>query len=205
MNLLQQLQQVAQESVVKGVDEWLSAIEHGIVILGAPAAVVGYFHNRNKDREEAENNRKARERETEVRKRESDARELATYDALDNKYLEFEELCLRYSSLDVFDVPDDRAITPTPLSPMQKKRELIAFTMLFSIFERAFYMYSKQTAAVQDDQWSGWNDFIAGYCERPNFQDAWKESGSTFKKDFQKYMQGKIDAAIKQAPQGARG
>ena len=70
-------------------------------------------------------------------KREQQDREYGTYNALDEKYLEFQQLCLEHPELNVFDVPDS---SPAHLSNTQQKQELIVFTMLFSIFERAYLM-----------------------------------------------------------------
>jgi hypothetical protein len=206
MSLLLQAAQAAQaapENWIKGIDEWLGAIDHFIVILGVPAAVIGYFRSRARDRDEAEKARLAREAETQARIKEIAAREIATYTALDDKYLEFERLCFQSPSLDVFDVPDAAPASPEP-TPMQKKRELVAFTMLFSLFERAYFMYQHQTSDLRRAQWTGWDEFIAGYCKRANFQAAWKTSGSTFDSHFQKYMQEKIeDGHRTPAPQKA--
>jgi hypothetical protein len=180
--------QQAAQSGITDVNDVLDLINHVIVILGVPAAIFGYFHNRDKDRQEV-----VKDREEAVKARE--ARELATYTALDDKYLEFEQLCLRHPELDVFDVPDDPPRQPTP---MQQKRELVAFTMLFSLFERAFYMYRGQASAIRKAQWTGWDQFIGNYCARENFQRAWQRSGSTFDEDFQLYMNKKVEDGRRQ-------
>jgi len=117
-------------------------------------------------------------------------REYGTYDALDQKYLEFQRLCLEYPYLDVFDIPDAK---PVKLNKQQKKEELIAFTMLFSIFERAYLMYYDQSTEIKKKQWSGWKEYIIKYCNRENFRRAWKISGNTFDADFQMFMQELID------------
>jgi hypothetical protein len=67
-------------------------------------------------------------------------------------------------------------------------------------------MYRNQTSDLRVAQWSGWDEFIAAYCKRDNFRDAWKNSGSTFDKSFQAYMRKKIDdGQPKPAPKGAQG
>jgi hypothetical protein len=134
------------------------------VILGVPAALVQYCL---------------------AKRREKRDREYGTYNALDDKYIEFQRLCLRYPYLDVFDVPDS---DPAELNKMQKKEELIVYTILFSIFERAFLMYSDQSTRVKRRQWTGWEEYIAEYCSRENFRDAWAKSGTTFDTRFQQYM-----------------
>lgn len=104
---------------------------------------------------------------------------------MDEKYLEYQDLCIRYPYLDIFDVPDSH---PIELNEKQKKEELIAFTMLISIFERAFLMYHDQSSDLKSKQWSGWNEYIKSYCERKNFRIAWKICGSSFDSDFQEFV-----------------
>lgn len=113
-------------------------------------------------------------------------RDYGTYNALDEKYIDFQRLCLDHPELDVFDIPD--ATTPAELSKEHKKQELIAFTLLFSIFERAFLMYRDRSRRVRAKQWTGWEAYLLSYCKRPNFRGAWDISGHTFDDDFQNCM-----------------
>lgn len=112
------------------------------------------------------------------------------YDALDEKYIDFQRLCLQYPYLDIFDIRDT---TSLPIDEGQvkiaAKQELIAFTLLFSIFERAYVMYQDTDEKTRTRQWAGWEEYIRMYCERPNFRAAWEISGQTFDTNFQDYMQ----------------
>ena len=129
-------------------------------------------------------------------KREQQDREYGTYNALDEKYLEFQQLCLEHPELNVFDVPDS---SPAHLSNTQQKQELIVFTMLFSIFERAYPMYSDQSTIIKERQWSGWHEYIGEYCRRSNFRKAWAVSGQTFDSTFQDYMAHRLNE-LRNAP-----
>lgn len=135
-----------------------------MVILGFPLAYIQYRRTKRKERRD---------------------REYGTYNALDEKYLEFQRLCLNYPHLNIFDIPDDSLPPPTK---EQVREELILFTMLFSIFERAYLLYSDQSSAIKKKQWVGWDSYIKSYCERENFINAWKISGSTFDTDYEHYM-----------------
>jgi hypothetical protein len=73
--------------------------------------------------------------------------------------------------------------------------------MLFSIFERAYLLYSDQASALKKKQWIGWDSYIKSYCERENFLKAWKISGSTFDTDFEKYMRENIKNSTKKPEQ----
>jgi len=124
-----------------------------------------------------------------AKKKEQADREYGTYNALDEKYLEYQSICLEHPELDIFDIGDSTAPT---LSEQQKKEELIAFTFLFSIFERAYLMYNDQSTRVKKRQWSGWEEYIESYCKRDNFRRAWQTSGNTFDSEFQKYMKKQL-------------
>ncbi len=100
--------------------EELEALTRFVVIIGIPLGLIQAWWRYRKEQK---------------------SREYGTYNALDERYIDFQRLCLTHPYLDVFDVPDT---APAALNPVQKKEELIAFTLLFSIFERAFLMYSEQ-------------------------------------------------------------
>ena len=128
--------------------------------------------------------------------REQQDRGYVTYNAFNEKYLEFQKVCLEHPDLDVFDVQDQR---PADLSETQQKQELIAFIMLFSIFERAYLMYSDQSTTIKERQWSGWHEYIGEYCRRSNFKKAWNVSGQRFDSAFQGHMAQRF-AELQNAP-----
>lgn len=142
----------------------LEALSYLVVLLGVPVGLFQYFRA--------------------VKKEQLD-REYGTYNALDEKFLEFQNMCLAHPDLDIFDVPDKK---PGTLTAEQQKKELIAFTILFSIFERAYLMYHDQSTAIKQKQWTGWDEYIRDFCRRENFKRAWRESGATYDKDFEEYI-----------------
>lgn len=150
----------------------LEALSYLTVIIGLPTAVIQY--RRKTQKEQAD-------------------REYGTYNALDEKYLEYLSVCYNSPELDIFDVADSR---PSPASELDKKRELIAFTILFSTFERAFLMYHEQSDEIRQRQWTGWFEYIQQYCRRENFQRAWRTSGATFDSEFQKFMTNELGCAV---------
>jgi len=144
--------------------DYLDAFSKIIVILGLPIAYLQYRRTKRKEKKD---------------------REYGTYNSLDEKFLEFQKLCLHYSYLNVFDIPDKE---PQKLNQIQEKDELIIFTMLFSIFERAYLLYADQSTSIKKRQWSGWDAYIKSFCERDNFLRAWQLSGTTFDSNFENYM-----------------
>jgi hypothetical protein len=151
---------------------------------------------RRKEIEQNEVKRRQEVEQNEIKRRQEEA-----YDALDEKFIEFQKLCLNYPALDIFDVPDvqlfqEAGLTASSLSTLteeqqrqKQKEEVIAFTLLFSIFERAYVMYDGVDEKTRKEQWSGWDEYIHSYCRRANFRFAWKISGSTYDIRFQDYME----------------
>ena len=147
----------------------LEVVSQCIVVIGFPLALFQYYLATRKEQKD---------------------REYGTYDELDDKYIEYQKLCLEHPELDVWDVPDVSPLNTR--TPELVKKELQLFTVLFSIFERAFLMYADMSTELKKTQWSGWDGYIKSYCKRPNFRDAWKRSGSTFDTKFEKYMKNAI-------------
>ena len=151
---------------LKDVFELLS---YAAIVVGVPVGLFQYYRTVKKEQQD---------------------REYGTYNALDEKYLEFEKLCLEHP------YPDQM---PIQLTEPQKKQELIAFTMLFSIFERACLMYRDQSTTIKQRQWSGWHEYIGRFCRRENFRRAWATSGNTVDTIFQGYMAQRL-SELQSAP-----
>jgi hypothetical protein len=164
---------------VKDVAEFLSYVA---VVLGVPLALLQFRDAVRKEQEDRQQRNRAIEKERQDR-------EYATYDALDDKYLEFQKLCFDHPHLDISDVPDK---DPAPLTEAQKKQQIIAFSMLFSMFERARIMYLDQSADVKKRQWTGWEEYIGNYLRRTNFREAWEIYGTQYDSRFQEYMAGRL-------------
>jgi len=148
----------------QGIKDLFELLSYVAILLGIPAGLCQYYRSVKKEQQD---------------------REYGTYNALDEKYLQFLTLCFKHPELDVFEVPD---AAPRPLDETQKKQELIALTMLISICERAFLMYSDQSTAVKRRQWSGWDGFIREYCRRENFRRALARAGGGFDLGFEEYI-----------------
>src|ERR1700680_4628000 len=88
-----------------------------------------------------------------AKKTERLAKEYQTYDELDNRFFEYQKLALEYYDLDMLDVPNN---DPSLAFDKKRKQELVAHAILFSLFERAFLMFSDQGDKFRQRQWSGW-------------------------------------------------
>lgn len=120
---------------------------------------------------------------------ERQAQEHTVYNELDNRLFEYQKLALQHPDLDILDLPDHH---PARLVDKKRKQELIAYAMLFSLFERAYLMFINQTTLFKDKQWSGWKLFIDDLLHRKGVQAAWHLSKSTYDTDFQLFMDKKI-------------
>jgi len=150
------------------ISKWTSLLGDVVVIIGLPFAIYQYYHSTSKER---------------------DDRGFQIYNSLDEKFVEWENLCLAHTDLDIFDVPDT---TTKNLSEKQKKEELICFTILGSLFERAFVLYSDGSTKLKQNQWQGWDEYITDFCKRKNFRQAWEITGNTYEGEFEKYMKMKL-------------
>src|SRR5438876_7212935 len=79
------------------------------------------------------------------------AYEHKTYDELDNKFFEYQKLALEYYDLDILDVPNN---DPSLAFDKKRKQEMVAYSILFSLFERAYLMFSNR--ATRSGNGSGW-------------------------------------------------
>jgi hypothetical protein len=135
-----------------------------ITIMGVPAAIFLYLREQHQQRAE---------------------REYGTFDALDEKYIEIQQLCLEHPNLDVFDSPYSK---PKALSEEEKKQEEAILLIRISIFERAYLMYKRTTSNARDGQWKGWELEITEWFERDNFRNVWNEHGQYFDASFFQYF-----------------
>lgn len=118
-------------------------------------------------------------------------KEYKTYDELDNRFFEYQKLALEYYDLDILDVPNN---DPSLAFDKKRKQEMVAYSILFSLFERAYLMFSKQADRFRKCQWSGWKRFLDDFIRRDSIRTAWQLSKETYDTDFQLFMDRKIAA-----------
>ena len=118
-------------------------------------------------------------------------KEYKTYDELDNRFFEYQQLALQYYDLDILDVPNN---DPSLAFDKKRKQEMVAFSILFSLFERAYLMFCNQTDKFRLRQWSGWKHFLNDFLRRESVRSAWQISKETYDTDFQIFMDKKIAA-----------
>jgi hypothetical protein len=140
--------------------------------IAGPLAVIAYLKSKKEDRL---------------------AKEYKTYDQLDNKFFEYQKLALEYYDLDILDVPNN---DPSLAFDKKRKQEMVAYAILFSLFERAYLMFGNQADTFRQHQWSGWKHFLNDFLRRESVRKAWEISKQTYDTDFQKFMDKKIAAVL---------
>lgn len=120
------------------------------------------------------------------RKKERIAREYQTFNDLDDKYVEFMYACTQHPNLDLF---PDAADPNRKISREELNTEKALYSVLISIFERAFILFEKQADEENRRlQYQGWVECMRTYCTRRSFLNQWNKTGKQFDNDFQKKM-----------------
>ncbi len=156
---------------MKDVHFYLEMAAFIVTIIGLPVAIISYVREQKSQREE---------------------REYGTYDALDDKYIELQQLCLNYPNLDIFDSPYTRE---TPLSEEEQKQEEAILLIRIAIFERAYLMYMRTPDTVKSSQWEGWEAEILEWLTRENYRRVWQQHKPYYDKAFVQYFDDKSDSS----------
>jgi hypothetical protein len=101
-------------------------------------------------------------------RKERDNEEEEVYQLLSDNYQEFLKIALENPDLRLF------ATEETPaLSVEQRERMFIIFSMLISLFERAYLLlYEDDMAEKQLRRWRSWEDYMGEWCDRADFRTA---------------------------------
>jgi len=101
-------------------------------------------------------------------RKERDNEEEEVYQLLSDNYQEFLKIALEHPDLRLF------ASEETPaLSAEQRERMFIIFSMLISLFERAYLLlHEKSMAEKQLRRWRSWEDYMGEWCNRADFRTA---------------------------------
>ena len=98
--------------------------------------------------------------------RERDNEEEEVYQLLSDNYQDFLKTALEHSELRLFS-----AEQAPVLSEEQRERMLIIFSMLVSLFERAYLLlYEDDMNPRQLRLWQSWQDYMREWCQRADFR-----------------------------------
>ena len=126
------------------IDTW-ELLSYVVTTIGLPLAILVFVYEQKKER---------------------DNEEEEVYQLLSDNYQDFLKMALGH--------PDLRLFTPeeTPeLNDEQRERMLIIFSMLISLFERAYLLlYEPKMNSRQQRRWLSWADYMRWWCRRGDFR-----------------------------------
>jgi hypothetical protein len=118
-----------------------------VTVIGLPLAIFVFFFEQRKERENEEEE---------------------VYQLLSDNYQDFLRVALDNPDLRLF------AEEQTPqLTDEQRERMFIIFSMLISLFERAYLLlYENDMKPKQARRWRSWEDYMSEWCDRADFRTA---------------------------------
>ena len=136
-----------------------------VTTIGFPAAIVAFLYEQKKER---------------------DNEEEEVYQLLSDNYQDFLKIALDHSDLSLFSAEH----TPE-LTKEQRERMLIIFSMLISLFERAYLLlYEPKMSARQRRRWLSWEDYMREWCRRADFRATLPELLEGEDPEFGSYIRG---------------
>jgi hypothetical protein len=116
-----------------------------VTVFGLPMALFVFIFEQRKERENEEEN---------------------VYQLLSDNYQDFLKIALDHSDLHLFS--SEKTLQ---LSAEQEERMLIIFSMLISLFERAYLLlYEDDMSDKQKRRWSSWEDYMIEWLSRSDFR-----------------------------------
>jgi len=138
-------------------------LSYVVTVVGLPAAIGIFFYEQRKERENEEEE---------------------VYQLVSDNYQDFLKTALQNPDLQLF----SREVAPT-LSPEQRERRLIIFSMLVSLFERAYLLlYEDDMTANQTRRWRLREDYMRERCMSKDFRDALPELLKGEDLEFAEYL-----------------
>jgi len=126
------------------VETW-ELLSYIVTVIGLPLAIFVFLYEQRKERENEDEE---------------------VYQLVSDNYQDFLKIALEHPDLHLF--------SPEPagnLTDEQKEQQFIMFTMLMSLFERAYLlMYDENMSTKQARRWHSWEDFIIEWCNKPHFR-----------------------------------
>jgi hypothetical protein len=120
-------------------------LSYVVTVVGLPLAIFVFLYEQRKERENEEE---------------------AVYQLLSDNYQDFLKVALGNPDLKLFSSTETQG-----LSAEQRERMVIIFSMLVSLFERAYLLlYEEDMAEKQQRRWRSWEDYMREWCRRRDFR-----------------------------------
>jgi hypothetical protein len=126
------------------VQTW-ELLSYVVTVIGLPLAIFVFLYEQRKERENEEEE---------------------VYQLLSDNYQDFLKVALSNPDLQLFSSREKQGLTAE-----QQERMLIIFSMLVSLFERAYLLLHEETmTAKQLRRWRSWEDYMLEWCQRRDFR-----------------------------------
>jgi len=146
------------------IETW-ELLSYVVTVVGLPLAIVVFAMEQRKERQNEEE---------------------AVYESISDNYQEFLRIVLEHPDLHLFSM----AKTPE-LSKEQLERMTVIFSMLISLFERAYMLlYEEGANSEKLRRWHSWEDYMREWCAREDFRDSLDALLAGEDKDFCAYIRG---------------
>jgi hypothetical protein len=144
--------------------QWWELLSYVVTVVGLPLAIAVFVFEQRKERQNDDDE---------------------TYQQLSTEYAEFLKL--------VLDNADLRLLSPTAiaLTDEQRERRLVLFSILVSLFERAYLLVYEENPSRQNRRlWQSWEDYMREWCRRADFREALPPLLEGEDPEFQQLMRG---------------
>lgn len=129
--------------------EWAEALSYLVTIIGLPMAIVVFMYEQRRNRQNEEEE---------------------IYQRLSDEYTEFLKLVLANPDLQL--LRKNANADAAPLTEEQKERKFALFSILISLFERAYLLvYEEHMDRQSKRMWLSWEDYMREWCQRKDFRD----------------------------------
>lgn len=136
-----------------------------VTVFALPVAIFVFVYEQRKERDNEEEN---------------------VYQLLSDNYQDFLKIALEHSDLKLFSVEKTLELTDE-----QHERRLIIFSMLISLFERAYLLlYEGHMSAKQLRRWLSWEDYMLEWLDRADFRELLPVLVRGEDPEFVEYMHG---------------
>jgi len=126
------------------IEMW-ELLSYVVTVIGLPLAISVFIFEQRKERNNEEEE---------------------VYQLLSDNYQEFLKIALENPDLRLFASEET-----TALSEEQRERMFIIFSMLISLFERAYLLlYEDNMTEKQLRRWRSWEDYMGEWCNRADFR-----------------------------------
>lgn len=162
--------------------EYIEAASYVVTVIGLPLAILVFVYEQRRERQNEEEE---------------------IYQRLSDEYTAFLKLVLAHPDLLLL----RKEFADAPLNEEQKERKAAIFSILVSLFERAYILvYEAKMDRQTQRLWLSWEDYMREWCRRTDFREALPELLQGEDEDFREHIQriAHIEAKQETAPPPSR-